>query len=347
MKKKFSRILIIILTLTLATLACNFGTTPPAQASLGSIGGIITADQNGDGMTNPGEGLLEGVIVKLSGCTDEKIALSDEKGYFEFIGVPAGICVLEVSKGGWEYSAAEPESGHPIPVVVEADKANALTIYMRPVEAVSVEPTATSAPTDIPLTATPELTATPSTPMVTPIDQNVNCRFGPSVKYYATDALFVDKTVPILGRTNDSSWWQVEGPRNGYENCFVAANVTQTSGDLSNIPVVSVSTGLVTAVSVYATVEKGASCLDNHHLVINGTITTNGPATVEYRWWFQDLNSQKVEYGNYMTLTFDAYGDKSVTFESHPTICADFAVELQVRQPNEISGKDTVSIQFP
>ncbi len=339
MQKKLSHIPIILLTLALATLACTIGTVPPTQDPLGSVGGIITAET--------GEGLLEGVIVKLSGCTEEKIALSDSNGYFEFIGVPTGICVLEASKDGWEYASAEPESGHPIPVIIEDGKANALTIYMRPLEAASVEPTATSAPTDIPPTATPDVTVTPSTPMVTPIDQNVNCRFGPSVKYFATDAFFVDKMVPILGRTSDSSWWQVDGPRNGYGKCFVAANVTQTSGDLSNLPVVSAPAAFVTAVSVHATVEKGATCVDNHHLVVNGTITTNGPTTVEYRWWFQDVNTKNEEYDDYKTLIFDEYGDKSVQFETYMTICADVVVELQVRKPNQISGKDTFSTQFP
>ena len=348
MKKKFSRIPVIILTLTVATLACNFGTPPPAQDSLGSVGGIITGDQNGDGSASAGEGPLEGVIVTLSGCTEDKIAITDSSGYFEFIGVPTGVCVLEVSKGGWEYSAAQPEAGHPIPITVQTDQASSLTIYMRPVEVAAAEPTATtSAPADIPPTATADVTATPSTPMVTPIDQNVNCRFGPSVKYFATDALFVDKTVPILGRTNDSSWWQVDGPRNGYAKCFVAASATKTSGDLSNVPVVSAPAAFVTGVTAYASVEKGSQCTDNHHLVVNGTITTNGPATVEYRWWFQDLDTKQEEYDNYKTLTFDEYGDKSVQFETYITICADIAVELQVRKPNQISGKDSFSIQFP
>ncbi len=340
MQKNFPRIPIILLTLALTTLACTIGTVHPTQAPLGSVGGIITAET--------GEGLLEGVIVKLSSCTDEKIALSNSNGYFEFIGVPTGICVLEVSKDGWEYASAEPESGHPIPIVVEADKANALTIYMRPLEAASVEATATSAPTDVPPTATLDVTATPSAPMVTPIDQNVNCRFGPSVKYFATDALFVDKTVPILGRTKDSSWWQVDGPRNGYGKCFVAANVTQTSGDLSNIPVVSVSTGLVTAINLYTTVEPDTQCnAANHHIVITGTITTNGPASVEYRWWFGD-GAGAEEYGNYETLNFSEYGEKSVKFETYVNQCFDYLeAQLQVRSPNQIAGRDSFSVEVP
>ena len=341
--KKITRIPIILLVLALTSLACNFGLVP-TDSNLGSVGGIITAEG--------GEGLLDGVIVTLSGCTEDMLSISDANGYFEFIGVPAGICVLEVSKGGWEYASADPEAGYPIPVVVEEGSANALTIYMRSAEAsaaqpAAIEPTATGAPTDTLPTATPDVTATPSAPMVTPIDQDVNCRFGPGIKYYASDALFVGNTVPILGRTSDSNWWQVEGPRHGYGNCFIAANVTQTSGDLSNVPVVSAPAAFVTAVTAYAKVNKGLVCPDPHHLVMSGTITTNGPATVEYRWWFKDLNTGNVEYGNYETITFSEYGDKTVNFETYLSACADVEVQLQVNKPNQIAGKDNFSIEFP
>ena len=348
MKKTFSRIHLIVLALALASLACNI--SAPATAT-SKIGGIISSDINGNGVIDSGEGALDNAIVTLSGCGETQTALSADNGYFEFSELSAGLCVIEVTKGGWEFSASAPDLGYPMPIIVEDGKSVALTIYMRPTDAsaippVSVEETPTSAPTGIPLTATPNVTATPSAAMVSPTTQDVNCRFGPSIKYSAVDALLVGDTVPIIGRTSDSSWWQVEGPRYGNANCFVAANVTQTSGELGNIPVVSAPAAFATDVSVHINAKKGTYCAGPHEVNATATITTNGPTTVEYRFNLGSNTTDTIE-GFYETFEVSEFGETHVDIQPQIGICGDFFVEAQVKSPNIISKKATFSLPGP
>jgi uncharacterized protein YraI len=249
MKKPFIDIIAFASILTLAAMACVLPNVATAtQAARATIGGTISGDTNGNGAADSGEGPLDNVIVSLSGCGESKTALTGADGSFIFTGLPAGICVLEVTKGGWTYSGSFPIPGYPIPVSADPGHPVALLIYMRPADlaqptAVPAGPTATPAltditPTHLPLTLTPEPTSTPSAPMVAAFDKGVNCRAGPGLEYEATDVLLAGQSVPIVGRTEDSSWWQVNGPNYGGGKCFVAAGATQTSGDLKGIPVV-------------------------------------------------------------------------------------------------------------
>jgi len=131
-------------------------------------------------------------------------------------------------------------------VTADASQPAALVIFMHPADqnqatptlSTSDEPTATQTAAQIPPTHTPEATATSSKPMVSAVDKGVNCRVGPGIGYEAIDVLLTGQTVPIIGRIEDSSWWQVEGPSYGSGKCFVAASATKTSGDLSGILVV-------------------------------------------------------------------------------------------------------------
>jgi uncharacterized protein YraI len=104
------------------------------------------------------------------------------------------------------------------------------------------------APTPIPPTVTPTATAT-NTPTVTPtvsptggaptatLLQNAYCRKGPSTDYDILATLFQGLYVPIVGRNQDSTWWQVQVP-DSQTQCWLAGDVVQTSGDLSGVPVV-------------------------------------------------------------------------------------------------------------
>ena len=349
MKKTFSHIHLILLSLTLASLACNLGT--PTATPSGTIGGIISGDTNGNGISDSGEGGLDNVIVTLTGCGEPQTVLSGANGYFEFSDISTGVCLLEVTKGGWEFSSAAPDTGYPMPVTVEAGKSVALSVSMRPSDtsmtgAATAEPTTSSAPTDAPLTATPDVTATPSAAMVSPTTQDVNCRFGPSIDYAAIDALLVGDTVPIIGRTADSTWWQVEGPRYGNADCFVAANVTQTSGDLSNVPVVSAPAAFVTDVQVHVDLQKGTYCKGPHDANITATIVTNGPTTVEYRFVINSDSISGVE-GFYETIEINQAGETFVDMDLGLGVCGDFNVEAQVKSPNQILGKTSFSIPGP
>ena len=246
MKTAMTRLFSFIGILALAAMACSVpGLEQPAQNN-GEIGGTITTDLIGNGTVDGEDGPLDNVIVSLSGCGEARTVLSGVDGSFNFSGLPTGVCILDVTKGGWTYSASSPMPGYPIPVTADESQPAELVIFMRPAEQMqatptstaTVEPTPTQTATEIPQTATPEATATSSKAMVSALDKGVNCRVGPGIGYKAADVLLAGQTVPIIGRIEDSSWWQVEGPSYGSGKCFVAASATKTSGDLNGIPVV-------------------------------------------------------------------------------------------------------------
>ena len=70
---------------------------------------------------------------------------------------------------------------------------------------VVVENTATTAPTDTPIPPSP----TPQIPPELTLTKNSNCRLGPSTFYNVVDQIAADKELPVVGRSEDSQWWQV------------------------------------------------------------------------------------------------------------------------------------------
>lgn len=70
---------------------------------------------------------------------------------------------------------------------------------------VVVENTATPIPTETPIPAT----ATPQIPPELTLTKNSNCRAGPSNYYNIFDQIASGKELPVIGRSENSEWWQV------------------------------------------------------------------------------------------------------------------------------------------
>jgi uncharacterized protein YgiM (DUF1202 family) len=98
---------------------------------------------------------------------------------------------------------------------------------------VVVEPTLT--PT-IAVTDTPEPTATPTLPPEVTLLKDSNCRLGPNEYYFYVDQIAKDTVLPVVGRTSDSSWWQVINPTD--RECWVFSENSQANQDLSAVPIV-------------------------------------------------------------------------------------------------------------
>jgi hypothetical protein len=70
---------------------------------------------------------------------------------------------------------------------------------------VIVENTVTSIPTETPVPPT-------STPSISPeitLTNNSNCRLGPSTNYNIVDQISQSKVLPVIGRNENATWWQV------------------------------------------------------------------------------------------------------------------------------------------
>ncbi len=66
--------------------------------------------------------------------------------------------------------------------------------------------------------------------------QNANCRYGPGTAYDIADTLFAGKTAPIVGRNEQSTWWQVRGPTFG-SLCWVSKVTVDVSGSTEGVPI--------------------------------------------------------------------------------------------------------------
>lgn len=74
---------------------------------------------------------------------------------------------------------------------------------------------------------------TPEQARVTAI-KNANCRYGPSTAYDIRDTLFEGQTARIVGRNEENTWWQIEGPTFG-SLCWVSYVTVEVSGDVSTV----------------------------------------------------------------------------------------------------------------
>lgn len=202
-------------------------------------------------------------------------------------------------------------------------------------------PTQTPLPTNTPL---PTLTSTPTIPIVSPKDVSVNCRFGPGTGWVVLSGLTVGQSTQIIGRSADFNWWYVIDPLNGSRNCWVAAGVVNTAGNLAPIQIVETPKASVTSVVVKidpSTISVGGCVGPTTASKIKGTIETNGPGTV--KWYFE---TQQGGAMSAQMTEFDAFGSKEVTAEYTPTLTAGtYWVRLVVTSPNSIQAETTYKIE--
>jgi len=76
MNKMFKQVLSFIAVLALAAVACNLPLFQSAAQNGGVIGGTVTSDLYENGISEGGEGPLEGVLISLSGCGENKTVMS-------------------------------------------------------------------------------------------------------------------------------------------------------------------------------------------------------------------------------------------------------------------------------
>lgn len=204
-------------------------------------------------------------------------------------------------------------------------------------------PTQTPPPTDTPPAT---LTSTPSVPIAFPRDVNVNCRLGPGTAWLAISALTVGQTSQITGKTSDGSWWNIIDPLNSARRCWVSASVVSTGGNLAGIPVVESPTASVTnvTVSVDPRTISAPGCLGPIlPLEIEGTIETNGPTEVRYRFETQQGGAMPNQ-----TTQFDTFGEREFSVSYTPTIAAGtYWVRLIVISPNNIQAETSYTITCP
>jgi uncharacterized protein YraI len=191
-------------------------------------------------------------------------------------------------------------------------------------------------------TTVPAATSTPSEPQLTPNTNAVNCRLGPNVVYESLDVINSGQTAVIAGKDEDNTWWYVHDPNNSNLFCWVSASVSTTSGDLSNLPVIPVTAVIVTTVTVNASVNFN-KCGQPNSVNFSGTVTTNGPTKVTFRW---EVGGTITNILSSQTITFNAAGTKNAP--NPGTLahldCGKYSITLHVLNPNDISAKKDFKI---
>jgi len=223
-----------------------------------------------------------------------------------------------------------------------------------PVSPSPTQPLPTDTPTQPPLptgTPPPTLTATPSVPIAFPRDVAVNCRFGPGQAWIVLSGLNVGQTAQILGKNSDGTWWYIVDPFSSGRNCWVSVSVTSAAGNLANIPVVQTPKAAVTRVSVDVSPKTisiaGTGCTTGPipQVEITGTIETNGPTSVQWRFETQQggaLVTQSTE--------FDAFGAKSFVAAYTPPLpvtAGTYWIRLIVTSPNDGQSEVKYTISCP
>ena len=198
--------------------------------------------------------------------------------------------------------------------------------------------TPTITPTPLPAeTATITPTPTLSIPMVTPLDDAVNCRFGPSVNYEQVFGLAVGAYAQILAKNVDGSWWQVQSLGGQSGKCWVAGSVVMVSGDLAGIPVAPAPAAFITNVKFTVkpnSINLGPGCPGPTPVFsLKGTIYVNGP--LEVKWHIEtEKDGPLPEH----TISFPKFGSHDISYDYVPTVLdkGNYWVHLVITSPKNM-----------
>lgn len=196
--------------------------------------------------------------------------------------------------------------------------------------------------------ATPTITLspTPSVPMVTPKADGVNCRYGPGTAYIILGALPAGSSVPILGKTSDEKFWLINNPTVSGQKCFVAASVTNTSGNTASVPFVDIPPSLVTNVTANNPANINvAGCMGPiQSIKLKGLIEVNGPVTVV--WHFE--TQQGGVLPSYTSIITE-FGTTEVNDNSYtpPLVPGTYWVHLVITSPASMVGVASYTISCP
>ena len=202
--------------------------------------------------------------------------------------------------------------------------------------------TLTPVPTETPL---PTPTSTPDAPVAWPKTLGINCRYGPGQEWEVVSTIPAGTITEIEGRTVNTAWWYVSDPmKTDGSFCWVAYDVVDTAGNLNIVRIAEPPVASVTDATVDAVVGTFTACEGTNQVTFNGSITTNGPATVSYHW---ELSEAAPDTSAERTLTFSHSGTNNVTIDMFLSACGECTAALRVTEPNEFLAQNTFSIQSP
>ena len=184
-------------------------------------------------------------------------------------------------------------------------------------------------------------TATSSSVLASPIDQPVNCRFGPGTQYGIAGALNPGRQAEMIGKNEDSSWWYVKNPSDPSTLCWLSAGVTGTVGNVESLPVVEPPEIMVTNVNVSIDPPGINVACDAfpQSVIISAFISTNGPSIVIWRW--ESSNGSTSAENN---LLFEEGGTKMVQDYFQVDSANDYSIQVRTIVPNVVIGQADIRV---
>ena len=159
-------------------------------------------------------------------------------------------------------------------------------------------------------------------------------------------ALVIGQSAQITGKSADGSWWLIVDPLNSGRKCWVSSSVVNTSGNLAGIAVAENPIAAVTNVTVNPDprVISVPDCTGPIlPIEINGTIETNGPTEVRFRFETQQGGAMPNQ-----TVVFETQGEREFSVDYTPTVAAGtYWVRLVVISPNNIQAEGSYRIDCP
>jgi len=200
-----------------------------------------------------------------------------------------------------------------------------------------------STPTLIPIetllaraTSTRLPTPTPRLVLAAPINQPVNCRYGPSTAYAIVGGLEVGKQTEIVAKNIDVTWWYVKNPNDPSTFCWLAADLIHVEGSADALPVEKAPLAQVTNIQVRVEpASMNISCNGfPQYVIVNADIYTNGPASVEWAW-----ETSEGEVFDRDTILFLEAGSQSVFVPYKINKAKDYWIQVHIRSPNDTTGR--------
>jgi hypothetical protein len=178
-------------------------------------------------------------------------------------------------------------------------------------------------------------TATPGIVLAAPVNQPVNCRFGPGISYAVIGALIVGRQAEVIGKSADGAWWFVRNPSDPSTNCWLSADFVRVTGNAEALPVVGPPEIGVSGIRVRVEpVVMNVGCAAFPQTVgVTAQITTNGPTLVTWRW-----ETSTGEVSAEETLLFESEGTKEVQRLLTVWSANDYWINLHVLKPNDRFG---------
>jgi hypothetical protein len=151
--------------------------------------------------------------------------------------------------------------------------------------------------------------------------------------------LQVGRQAEIVGKSADLVWWYVKNPNDPSTFCWLAADFIVTQGNVDALAVVGPPAIVVTAVqvSIDPPVMNVACDAFPRLVTIRVRITTNGPATVLWRW--EEVNTGDASAGE--NIFFEEGGTRTVEDLYQVKSARDYKLIVRILEPNEVTGEAT------